>query len=237
MSPIETSVQDVMQVCRNGHIITDRLHSCPERARTHCDRCGAVTLERCPTCGHDLPGAFVVPGLHPLGVGPPPRYCATCGVAFSWTKQTQPPKREAVRVLEDLLRRLPLAIRQLRVRHTDRPPFRVEDERDLEDLLRAILPLRFDDVRPESRTPRYADLTRTDFLLASEGVALTVKCVQPSLGEQLREDAAYHRREGKVRVLVAYVHDPQATLREPPLWRPPGEDDDELEVRCVLGTG
>ena len=43
-------------------------------------------------------------------------------------------------LLEELLRRLPRVIRQLRTRQGDRPPLRVEDERDLEDLLRALLP-------------------------------------------------------------------------------------------------
>jgi hypothetical protein len=72
MSSIVTSIQDVMQVCRNGHVITDLLRTHPECAQTHCDRCGAVTLDCCPTCGHELPGAFVVPGLQPVGARPAP---------------------------------------------------------------------------------------------------------------------------------------------------------------------
>ena len=237
MSAIEKSAQDVMQVCRNGHVITDLLRTCPERTLTHCDRCGAATIDHCQTCGHELPGAIVVPGLHPVGVRQPPRYCPTCGAAFPWTNQRRPPKREALLVLENLLHRLPRVIRELRVRQGDRPPFRVTDERDLEDLLRALLPLQFDDIRPESRTPSYAAATRTDFLLASEGIALTLKLAQPSLVEQLREDAAYYRRERKARVLVAFLHDPEATLREPHLLGAAVADvGDELEVRCVVGA-
>jgi predicted RNA-binding Zn-ribbon protein involved in translation (DUF1610 family) len=231
------SAQDVMQVCRNGHVITDLLRTSPERALAHCDRCGAVTMDRCQTCGHELPGAIVVPGLHPVGVRQPPRYCPTCGAAFPWTNQRRPPKREALVVLENLLHRLPRALRELRVRHADRPPFRVVDERDLEDLLRALLPLHFDDIRPESRTPSYAAATRTDFLLMPEGIALTLKFAQPSLVEQLREDAAYYRRERKARVLVAFLHDPEATLREPHLLSAAvAEAGEELEVRCVAGA-
>ena len=75
--------------------------------------------------------------------------------------------------------RLPLVIRQFRVRQGDRPAFRVNDERDLEDLLRSILPLHFDDIRPECRTPSYAAGTRTDFLLSPESIALTIKQAQP----------------------------------------------------------
>src|SRR6266545_3402472 len=36
--------QDVLQVCRNGHVITDRLRTCPEQALGHCDRCGAAAV-------------------------------------------------------------------------------------------------------------------------------------------------------------------------------------------------
>jgi hypothetical protein len=237
MSKIADSMQDVMQVCRNGHVITDLLRTSPERALTHCDRCGAVTMDRCQTCGHELPGAFVVPGLQPVGVRPAPHFCAMCGAAFPWTRQRRPPKRESLALLDNLLRRLPRVIRQLRVRHGDRPPFRVADERDLEDLLRALLPLHFDDIRPECRTPSYAAGTRTDFLLAPEGIALTIKVAQPRILDQVPEDATYYRREQKCRTLVIFVYDPEATLREPCV--PPAaraEDGAEPEVRCVVAA-
>jgi hypothetical protein len=230
-------MQDVMQVCRRGHVITDLLRSCPERSLMHCDRCGAVTLERCPTCGRELPGALVVPGLQPIGARQPPAYCATCGAAFPWTKQHRPPKTETLTVLENMLERLPRVIRQLRVRHGDRPPFRVVDEKDLEDLLRSLLPLHFDDIRPECRTPSYAADTRTDFLLAAERIAITVKLAQPSVAEQFPEDAEYYRRERKCRTLVVFVYDPESSLREPCL--PPTfdvEDSEEPQVRCVIGS-
>jgi hypothetical protein len=236
MSSVEYCVQDVMQVCRNGHVITDLLRTCPERAQTHCDRCGAVTLDHCPTCGHELPGAFVVPGLQPVGARPAPCFCERCGAAFPWTRQRRLPPREPVAILENLLRRLPDVVRQLRVRHDARPPFRVRDERDLEDLVRALLPLHFDDVRPECRTPSYAAGTRTDFLLAPENIALTIKWAQPRILEQVPEDAAYYRRERTCRTLVVFVYDPESLLREP--YPPPAatEEGPGPEVRCLIGS-
>ncbi|MGH7173368.1 MAG: hypothetical protein ACRELG_24050 [Gemmataceae bacterium] len=136
-----------------------------------------------------------------------------------------------------MLRRLPRVIRQLRARHGDRPPFLVADERDLEDLLRALLPLHFDDIRPECRTPSYAAGTRTDFLLAPESIALTIKLAKPRILEQVPEDAEYYRRERKYRTLVVFIHDPEASLREPCV--PPtvrAEDGEEPEVRCVVAS-
>src|SRR4051812_6102597 len=140
--------QDVMQVCWNGHVITDLLRAYPERGRDHCDRCGAQTLHRCLTCGQELPGAIPVPGLTPVGECRPPRYCSECGAAFPWARETSPPFAAPLVGLDVLLRRLPLVVRQLRCRQTERPPFRVEGERDLEDLLRALLALHSEDVRP-----------------------------------------------------------------------------------------
>ena len=71
----ESAVRDVMQVCRNGHVITDRLHGSPESAAPRCDRCGAATLDCCPTCGHAVPGAVPLPGLVPVGHARPPAFC------------------------------------------------------------------------------------------------------------------------------------------------------------------
>ena len=163
--PDSDLIQDVMQVCLNGHVITDLAGAHPERRRTACDRCGAATIDRCPTCGTALPGAVAAPGLATVGTRRPPRCCSVCGAALPWARQSRPAAGDPTAPLERLLRRLPRVVRQLRWRQGDRPPFRVEDERDLEDLLRALLPLHFDDVRPEGRTPRYAAGVRTDFRL------------------------------------------------------------------------
>jgi hypothetical protein len=237
----ETGCQDVMQVCRNGHVITDLLHTYPERGAGHCEQCGAETLDRCPTCGHELPGAVHVPGLVPVGRSEPPQFCAHCGASFPWSPRPAP-SAGPWPVLENLLRRLPRAIRQLRVRQGDRPAFRVHDERDLEDLLRAVLPLSFEGVRPECRTASYALGTSTDFLLDAEAVAVTVKRARPDIGEQelsqqLQEDADYYGATPKVKLLVCFVYDPEGVLAEPrqleARWSRPQA---ALDVRVVIAT-
>ena len=242
MTPaIEAAVHDTMQVCRNGHVVTDRLHACPEGGFTHCTRCGATTLDRCETCGQELPGAITIPGLLPIGGRQPPHYCSACGAAFPWATRRRPPAPDARANLENLLRRLPRVICQLRSRLSDRPPFRVADERDLEDLLRSLLPLHFDDVRSESRTPCYAFTTRTDFLLARERIAVTVKYArppirEPQLTEQWREDAAYWRGQRDCRTLMGFVYDPEGSLCDPSAqelaW---AVQEDAWEARCVIG--
>jgi hypothetical protein len=242
MRPTECPTQDVMQVCRSGHVITDLLRTRPESGLPHCDRCGAPTLDRCQTCGRELPGAIAVPGLQPVGARRPPHYCPACGAAFPWTGRPPSGGPAPLATLEDLLRRVPRAIRQLRVRHGDRPPFRIADERDLEDLLRALLPLHFDDVRPQNRTPRYDTGTRTDFLLAPERIAVAGKVArggvrEAQLAEQMREDAAHYRAHGGCATLVGFVYDPEGVVREPQvLVVGCATGEGELEVRCVVGA-
>ena len=208
-----------MQVCRNGHVITDLLQTFPEQAQSHCDRCGATTLHHCQTCGDPIPGALYVPETAPIGARRPPEYCSACGAAFPWTTSGRAPHGpSSITILEGLLRRLPLVARQLRERHGQRQAFRVADEHDLVDLLRALLPLHFDDIRYESRTPRYAAETRTDFLLAPAAIALTAKRASPALRqelitEQVREDVGYYRQKN-LATLVAYVFDPEKLYGE-----------------------
>jgi hypothetical protein len=218
MNPNPGNVADVMQVCRNGHVITDRLHSNPESGRTHCDRCGAATLDRCLTCGHELPGALDVCGLVPIGAWQTPRHCLMCGAAFPWVRRPHPAP-EPLTLLDGILRRLPPVIRQLRWRQGDRPPLRIDDDRDLEDLVRALLPLHFDDVRIETRTPLYSPGTRTDLILAPAEIALTMKYArsslpEPKLLEQWQEDVAYYRRQSRWRMLVGFIYDPEGVLRD-----------------------
>src|SRR5262249_32937747 len=144
--------------------------------------------------------------------------CAFCGAAFPWAGRSRQPLTPApLAILENLLRRLPRTIRQLRTRHADRPPFRVQDEHDLEDLLRAFLPLHFDAIRPHSRTPSYDDRTRTDFRLGQEGgtlpIALTCKLMarggaESRLHGQWTEDVAHYERESACQTLVGWVYDP-----------------------------
>jgi hypothetical protein len=234
---------DVMQVCRNGHVVTESMRGSPEQSRYHCDRCGALTLHACPTCGAELPGAMEVRDLAPVGSGKPPLFCSSCGAAFPWTTSGREGRAEpAAQVLETFFRRLPLVIRGLRERWGTRPPFRIEDEHDLEDLVRSFLPLYFDGVRLRSRTPSYAQSTRTDFLIESIDTVCTVKCTsllqrQDELAAQRQEDVKFYRSNPEACWLWIWIFDAQQYLQEPydleMLW---SERDEQLEVRCVISA-
>jgi hypothetical protein len=185
----------------------------------------------------------VLPGLLPIGGPPLPQFCVTCGAAFPWARRDPAPGQATpLGQLTALLRRLPHVARQLRNRQGDRPPFRIEEDRDLEDLLRALLALLWDDVRPEMRTPRYATRTQTDFLLPAAALALTAKRATPTLREpelrrQLAEDADYYRRRcPECRGLVVFVYDPEDLLAQPErLEQTCSSSEGDLPVCCVLG--
>ena len=214
-------MRDVMQVCLGGHVITDVLASHPENGLQHCDRCGAPTISRCPTCGDDLAGAAPLSGLSTIGQRQAPQHCACCGAAFPWALRPEPDATaDPLELVETVLRRLPHAIRQLRDRYESRPTVGVVDAFDLEDLLRAILHLHFDDVRREiAHAALYPPSgTRTDFVVGSERIAVTAKLAKQDVRErelvrQIHEDAAFYEQKG-CDCLVVLIYDPEQVVRE-----------------------
>ena len=218
-------IHDVMQVCRNGHVIHDLLLSCPEHALGRCDRCGAETLEACPTCGAPFPGKTVVAGLVPVGRAKAPSFCFVCGSRLPWARIAEESCTAKIAALVTFLRRMPRVIFQLHYRHAERPPFHVRDQHDLEDLLRAILPLQFDCVFLQNRTPKYARANQTDFLLDDAGtqLALTAKMVGSSLdqheiGRQIQEDVEFYAKTSKCAALVVFIDDREQRLWGPEKW-------------------
>jgi hypothetical protein len=235
-------MRDVMQVCLGGHVITDVLASHPEQGVQHCDRCGAPTISRCPTCGDDLAGAAPLPGLSTIGQRQAPQHCSCCGAAFPWAQRPAPAEASnTLDMLETVLRRLPHAVRQLRDRHDGRPTVRIVDAFDLEDLMRAILHLHFDDVRRETRTPGYSFGTRTDFVVGPQRIAVTAKLARPDVREQelvrqIHEDAAFYERKD-VECLVVLIYDPEQIVRDAPqfeaAWLRAAAGP---EIRCVVAS-
>jgi hypothetical protein len=233
------TVRDVMQVCLGGHVITDVLASHPEQALAHCDRCGATTISRCATCGEEIPGSTAAFGLTPIGRRRPPSHCPSCGAAFPWAERpASSAGSDTMTVLASLLRRLPETIRQLRDRHDSRPTLRVDDGYDLEDLLRAVLHLHFDDIRRETRTPSYSPTVRTDFVVGPERIAVTAKLVhcsgrEAALLREVQEDIRYYQ-QAEYSGLAVLVYDPEQLLPDPRRVEVAIAATDALSVCCIV---
>jgi hypothetical protein len=114
------------------------------------------------------------------------------------------------------------------------------DRHDLEDLVRSVLPLQFEDFYQESRTPRYAEQAQLDFLIKRQGLALTLKLAgtgwhEAGLLEELAEDARYYERRPHCHKLVVLVYDAQGVIldrdgRQNAWSRSHGD----LDVCCVI---
>jgi hypothetical protein len=114
-----------------------------------------------------------------------------------------------------------LFAKQLADRYDQRTTVAIADEYDVQDLMRAILWLHFDDVRPEEWTPSYAgNCSRMDFLLKREKIVVEVKMTREKLDQkavvnQLAEDKQRYRAHPDCQTLVCFVYDPGGRCHNP----------------------
>lgn len=111
--------------------------------------------------------------------------------------------------------------RQLRERSEGRPPFEVEDEFDVRDLLRALLHVEFDDVVPEEWTPPQAGgSTQADVIVQPVGVVIVSTKTRRGMGASEITDfwtAAAKRYAGRAdcKSLFGFVYDPEGRIGTP----------------------
>ncbi len=138
-----------------------------------------------------------------------------------WPDESSKPQQDTVATLEQMARRLPEVIHQLRQRHDKRDTLIVQDEYDLQDLIHSLLHLFFEDIRPEEGTPSLAGVTaRMDFLLYSEQTVVEIKKTRSGLKnkelkEQLSIDIPHYSRHPDCKTLVGIVYDPERLISNP----------------------
>jgi hypothetical protein len=121
----------------------------------------------------------------------------------------------------NLCRQFPHLLTELGRRHNKRPPFAVNDEYDVQDLLRGLFRVHFKDVRREEWNPSYGGVqSRSDLLLKMERIVIETKMTRPSLGqrelvEQLIVDKEQYRSHPDCGTLVCMVYDPEQRLTNP----------------------
>jgi hypothetical protein len=111
---------------------------------------------------------------------------------------------------------------QLQPPHRKRTPYVVENERDVQDLLNAILAAYVEsEVRPEEPTPSVmAGWSLIDFVLSEDGIALEVKYIGPEsstkasdIADQLLIDIGRYPERQDIREVVCFVYDPARRIR------------------------
>lgn len=111
--------------------------------------------------------------------------------------------------------------RSMRKKYSDRTPFIIQDEYDVQYLLKILLSIYFDDIRPEETSPSYAgSYSRMDFLLKAERIAIETKMTRANLADkelskQLIQDIAQYQTHHDVNTLVCFVYDPTRYIENP----------------------
>lgn len=101
----------------------------------------------------------------------------------------------------------------LRNRHDNRKTLIIQDEYDVQDLLRALLKEHFEDVRDEDYVPSYAGSnSRVDFVLKNEKIVIEVKMTNDRLkdketGSQLLIDIGRYKNHPDCGLLVLFIYD------------------------------
>lgn len=88
---------DVMQVCLNGHMITDTAMRDPYRQKPNCPECGARTITECLKCSAPIQGAPL--GAFSFQKRPVPPFCWSCGAEYPWREAAIAKRIEKLRLL------------------------------------------------------------------------------------------------------------------------------------------
>lgn len=234
--------RDTMQVCLDGHVITDEARYSPELTRARCPKDGVRTIMECPSCNKPIPGEMHYPNVVGFsGVNKePPEYCEVCGEPYPWTttraaaakakadKDAATAKAAAAAekptegdFLQRIFERFDDVAKQLRQRYGGRSTVDIHDEYDVQDLLHALLRIYFDDIRNEEWTPSYGGKSgRMDFLLKSEQCVIETKMARKGLthkelGDELIIDIDRYKAHPDCKELWCFVYDPSGYVRNP----------------------
>jgi hypothetical protein len=135
--------------------------------------------------------------------------------------QPSPTNEKPSQLIESIFGRFQSVVVEIGRRHDNRGSLEIHDEYDIQDLLRGLLRIFFDDVRDEEWTPSLAGASaRMDLLLKNEQVVVEAKMVREGLGQkQIREqliiDKAYYRGHKDCRKLYCLVYDAEAKIENP----------------------
>jgi len=134
------------------------------------------------------------------------------------------PERGATRdrfaLLMQVINNFPVVARLVRLRQHDRPPFVIDNEYDVQDLLFALIRTVFEDAHREEWTPKLAgSAKRTDILVPSIGAMVEVKFVRDAkhaktVADELKVDFESYHAHALCKHVIALVYDPAQHLSD-----------------------
>lgn len=171
----------------------------------------------------ETPAEFIEPQHAVLSSEPVPN--GTVTVRQTGPTATTPIDEEGERDTVWHLRKICSAFhrvtRQLRQRRDERPTLDVEDERDVLDLLHALLCIEYDNIEAEEWTPTYANgSTRTDLWLKEEGVVIIAKKTRQGIGvkaltHQVSVDFEQYGTHPGCKLMFCFIYDPEGRIGHP----------------------
>lgn len=130
-------------------------------------------------------------------------------------------KEQALSAVQEICEEFHSAARVLANRRRNRTALDIQDEYDVQDLLEALLRVRFRDVRPEEPNPSVAgQSTRVDFFLKQEGLIVESKMAKSNfrdadIGNDLILDVARYQVRSDYDTLVCFIYDPHFLVKNP----------------------
>lgn len=124
-------------------------------------------------------------------------------------------------IIESLFGKFHSIALEIKLRHEERPTLQITDEYDVQDLLRGLLKIFFDDIRDEEYTPSYGGCcSRMDLLLKKEQIVIETKMLRESLSQkkvrdELIIDKAHYRVHQDCKKLYCLVYDPEEKIKNP----------------------
>jgi hypothetical protein len=124
-------------------------------------------------------------------------------------------------IIESLFGKFHSVALEINRRHDERNSLEINDEYDVQDLLRGLLKIYFDDIRDEEYTPSYGGgCARMDLLLKKEQIVIETKMLRKSLKQgkvrdELIIDKAHYRVHPDCKKLYCLVYDPEEKIKNP----------------------
>lgn len=115
----------------------------------------------------------------------------------------------------------PILARYMANRGHRRPPFKIENEYDVQDFLFVCIRSILQDARIEDWTPKHAGSSkRIDIVVPSVGVLIETKCVRDAsharkIGDELRIDIESYHSHPSCKHLIGFIYDPSAHIIDP----------------------
>lgn len=143
--------------------------------------------------------------------------------AESILSEFQPPMalENASQIVERIFEKFHSVALEMNQRYDARSSLNVEDEYDVQDLLRSLLVIFFSDIRPEEPTPSQAGShTKMDLLLEEEQIVIETKMTRSStsqkkIKEEIIVDKSNYKGHKNCKKLYCFVYDPLNKIRNP----------------------